>query len=130
MGRPRKYSDLYGPQKAYLKTEKGKKALKRYETSEGRLAKQRERTRIRQGTIVDKRQWFLDTYGDIETALNLLDEKEQLVITRLYGLDGTKRMTQGAIASELGVTQQMISLIKKAALGKLLPLKQELESSD
>ena len=130
MGRPRKYKDLYGAQKAYLKTDKGKEARKRYETSETRLASQRERTRIRQGTIVDKRQWFIETYGDIEAALSLLDEKEKFIITHLYALDNGKRMTQTALAEQLNVSQQMISLLKKAALKKLLPLQQEPQSTD
>ena len=61
MGRPRKYSSLYGRQEAYFKTEKGQAALKRYRTSEERLRKERDRARRKRGTIVDKRQWFIDT---------------------------------------------------------------------
>ncbi|MDJ0719375.1 MAG: sigma factor-like helix-turn-helix DNA-binding protein [Prochloraceae cyanobacterium] len=130
MGRPKKYDDLYGRQEAYLKTPAGKKAVKKYEAREDRRASQRERARIRRGTIVDKRQWFIETYGDIEAALSLLDEKEKFIITHLYALDNGKRMTQTALAEQLNVSQQMISLLKKAALKKLLPLQQEPQSTD
>ena len=121
MGRPRKYEnfDIYAPQRAYLKTEKGKEAVKRYNASESAKAIKREWKRRHDGTIVDKRQWFLDTYGEIEAALNLLDQQEQLVMTRLYGLDGSKPMIQKAIAEELSVTRQRIAQIKKKALETL-----------
>ena len=123
MGRPRKYKDLYGSQKAYLKTEKGKQAVKRYQLSEKRQAKQRERARIRQGTIVDKQRWFIDTYGDIETALDLLDSNERASIELYYGLTGEQPLTQNAIGEKLGKSGSTISRLNKAALAKLEPLK-------
>ena len=129
MPKPRKYSDLYGAQKAYLKTEKGKQALKRYQTSEKRRIKQRERARVRRGTIIDKQQWFIDTYGDMDTISSFLDEREQEVITLIYGLDGSEPTKQKDIAEYWGKSPQFISGIKKEALAKLEPLKQSLASS-
>ena len=123
MGRPRIYPDLYGPQKKYHSTEKGKAALKKYRSSEAYKAKQRERARIRRGMITDKQQWFIDTYGDPAVALELLDQKEKLVIKYLHGLDGGPPLTQKAIASMMECSFQWISQIKKSALKKLAPLK-------
>ena len=128
MGRPRKYADLYGPQKKYHSTEKGKAAIKKYESSAARRASQRERARIRRGMIVDKQQWFMNTYGDSVVALELLSQKEKLVIKYLYGLDGGPPLTQGAIASMMECSRQWISQIKKSALSKLTPLKKAIDS--
>ena len=128
MGRPRIYPDLYGPQKKYHTTEKGKAALKKYRSSEAYKTKQRERARIRRGTIVNKQQHFLDIYGDPAVALESLNQKEKLVIKYLYGLDGGPPLTQGAIASMMECSRQWISQIKKSALNKLAPLKKAIDS--
>ena len=129
MGRPRIYPDLYGPQKKYHSTEKGKAALKKYRSSEAYKAKQRERARVRRGTIVDKQRWFVDTYGDPVVALELLNQKEKLVIKYSYGLDGGPPLSQVAIASIMEYTKQRISQIKKSALKKLAPLKKAIEDN-
>ena len=129
MGRPRKYEGLHDRNKKYHSTEKGKAAIKKYESSDARKASQRERARIRRGTIVDKRQWFIDTYGDIETALKLLDKREQFVVIHLNGLDGNPPMTQEAVGEELFLTGSRIGQIYKGALNKLAPLKEDLDSN-
>lgn len=129
MGRPRKYKDLYGPQKKYRSTENGKAAIKKYESTERRKAAQRERSRIRQGTIADKRQWFIDTYKDPGVALELLNQKEKLVIKYSYGLDGGPPLTQLAIASMMECSRQWISQIKKSALNKLAPIKRAIKDN-
>lgn len=130
MGRPRKYTDLYGPQKKYHSTEKGKAAIKKYESSDARKASQRERARIRRGMIVDKRQWFIDTYGDPVVALEMLSRKQKLVIKYLYGLDGGPPLTQEAIASMMECSHQWISQLKKQAEKKLAPLKKASSDDD
>ena len=132
MGRPKKYEelDIYAPQKAYLKSEKGKEALRRYRTSEKGRANFREWARKKRGTIVDKRQWFIDTYGNIETALNLIGDRDQITaIDYYYGLNVEHRLKQTEIGEILGKSQSQVSdLIKKAKV-KLEPLKQSVASS-
>ena len=131
MGRPKKYPelDIYAPQKAYLKSTKGKAALKKYRTSEKGKAKARDLARRRRGTIVDKQQWFIDTYGDVDTALDLLSEREQKVVELYYGLDTGESLNQTAIANQLGTSIATVSRTKKEALAKLEPLKQSVASS-
>ena len=126
MGRPKKYQgfDIYAPQRAYFKTEKGKKAIERYESSEARKISRLDWQRKKRGTIVDKRQWFIETYGDIETALALLEPDQRTSIELYYGLTGDEPLTQDAIAVKLGKSNSTISRINKAALAKLEPLKQ------
>ncbi|MGF1490698.1 MAG: sigma factor-like helix-turn-helix DNA-binding protein [Prochloraceae cyanobacterium] len=119
MGRPKKYQDLYGPQKAYLQTEKGKEALKRYRSSEKVKIRERNRARTRRGTIIDKQQWFIDNYGDIENTLNILDDKQRQVINLIYGLDGNEPITQKDLAERWGKSPQWISQLKKSALNKI-----------
>lgn len=121
MGREAKYSDTtYGRQKAYLKTKKGKAALKKYQSSEkGKQIKKDWWHKNRSTTPLDRRQYFVEKYGDAQSLLCLLNEKEKEVITRHYGLDGTKPITLTAIAKEKGKSQQWISQLKKSALNKL-----------
>jgi len=125
MGRPKKYQslDLYAPQRAYFKTEKGVKAIERYENSENRKIKKLEWQRRQRGTIVDKRQWFIDTYGDVEKALALLDLEQKFTIELYYGLMNNQPLSQKEIADKLGTSQPQISRIKKAALQKLDAMK-------
>ena len=130
MPKPRKYKDLYGARKAYRQTEKGKEAVRRYNASEAAKASKRKWKRKHDRTILDKRQWFIEQYGDIQIALNLLDEREREVITLVYGLDGNEPVKQKEIATRWGKSPQWISLIKKDAEEKLLPIKLKLESSD
>ena len=132
MGRPKKYDkfDIYAGQRAYLKTSKGKEAKKRYNTTEAARASKRKWKRKHDGTIVDKRQWFIDTYGDIEKALQLLNDRETDVITKIFGLNGSPPLKQKDLAAQWDKSPQWISEIKKEALKKLLPLQQEPQSTD
>lgn len=130
MGRPRKYDSLYGRHEAYFKTEKGKEAVKRYQRSEKRKTIAREWARKHRGTIVDKQQWFIDTYGDIETALALLNPEQRTAIELYYGLNGNPSMTQAAIAEKLGKYQPEISRINKDALKALEHLKKANEDEE
>jgi len=131
MGRPKKYQvlDIYAPQKAYFKTEKGQEAIERYEKSEARKINKRDWYRKRNGTIVDKRQWFIDTYGDIDLALAKLNSLERASIALYYGLYGDKPLTQAAIGEKLGKSRPTISKIKKAAIAKLNAFKETVNSS-
>ena len=122
MPRTKKYAGLYGRQEAYKKTEKGKEALKRYESSEARRAQKRELARRKRGTIVDKQQWFIDNYGEIEVALAPLEDlQEREAIELYYGLTGEKPITQSAIAKLMGMSQPKISQIIRDGLKKLKP---------
>ena len=123
MPRPRKYKDLYGAQKAYRQTEKGRETLRRYNATDAVKASKRDWKRKRDGTIVDKWQWFIDTYGDPVVALSFLNQKEKLVMKYLYGLDGGPPLTQDAIAALMECSHQWISQLKKKAEDKLAPLK-------
>ena len=123
MGRTRKYKSLYGRQEAYFKTDKGKEALKRHLTSETRRTKQLEWQRKRRGTIVDKQRWFIETYGDIESALAVLDPDQRASIELYYGLTGDEPLTQNEIGKKLGKSGSTISRINKAARNTLESLK-------
>ncbi len=130
MPRPRKYQSLYGPQEAYRQSERGRTTIKQYESSEARLAQKRDWARKNRGTIVDKRQWFIDTYGDIETALAMLGDREQITaIDYYYGLNVEQRLTQTQIAEILGKKQPDISDLIKKAKAKLEPLKQSIANN-
>ncbi|MCD8367916.1 MAG: RNA polymerase sporulation sigma factor SigK [Clostridiales bacterium] len=48
-----------------------------------------------------------------------LGERERLVITRRYGLDGQKPLTQREIAAQLGISRSYVSRIEKKALHQL-----------
>ncbi len=128
MGRPKKYDtyDLYAPQRAYFKTEKGKTAVKKYNESDSAREIKKEWARKKRGTIVDKRQWFIDNYGNIETALAQLNDRERFVIELNYGLSGEKPLTQVAIAKKMERSNSVIGAIKKSGLAKLEPLKNKI----
>ena len=129
MGRPKKYEgyDIYASQREYSKTKKGKAAKKRYNATDSAKASKREWKRKHDGTIIDRRQHFIDTYGDIETALKLLDKRQQYVIIHLNGLDGSEPMTQKEVGKELFLTGSRIGQIKDDALDRLEPLKKKNE---
>ncbi len=126
MGRHSKYQgDPLGPQKAYLQTPRGKAAYKRYQISEKGKTKKREwarRERLKQ--LSSKPQKFIDKYGDLDAALNLLDDREEEVIVRIYGLDGNLPIKQKDIAEEWGTSHQWITQIKQSAIAKLEAAKQ------
>ena len=126
----RKYKNLYGRQEAYKKTGKGKKALKKYESSDARRAKKREWARKKRGTIVDKQQWFIDNYGDPVKALAILnDEDEREAIELYYGLTGFEPINQTAIAKILNKSQSSISQILRDARNKLTLLEEPATNS-
>ncbi|MDJ0728308.1 MAG: sigma factor-like helix-turn-helix DNA-binding protein [Prochloraceae cyanobacterium] len=130
-GRPKKYEDPYGKQKAYFQTAKGKAALKKYESSEQRKEQKRNWARKNiSKTTSDRKQYFIDTYGDIEAALKLLDKRTRYIMIHLYGLDGSEPMTQEAIGKELFLSGSRIGQIKDDALDTLEPLKKAPESDE
>jgi len=123
MGRPRKYSDLYGAQRAYHQTEKGEDVLKKSQGSKKEKQRKKNWWRENRGKFKsDRRHYFIATYGSIEKALNLLTSRESLVITHIYGLDGNPSLSQSAIADLLGKSQQLVSKLKQSAENKLKPL--------
>ncbi|MGF1490110.1 MAG: sigma factor-like helix-turn-helix DNA-binding protein [Prochloraceae cyanobacterium] len=130
MGRPRKHPGLYGRNEAYFKTEKGKEALKRYQTSDKKRTVAREWARKKRGTIVDRRQWFIDTYGDIETALALLEPDQRASIELYYGLSGEKPLNQEEVGEKLGKSGSTICRLIKAAKEKLEPLKENVHNCE
>lgn len=48
-----------------------------------------------------------------------LGERERYILTRRYGLDNTKPLTQRELAEEMGISRSYVSRIEKAALEKL-----------
>ena len=121
MPKPRKYDDLYGAQKAYRQTEKGKEAVKRYNASADARASKRKWKRKHDGTIANKQQWFIDRYGEVERALAVLNPEERMTLELYYGLTGDNPLSQAAIAQKLGKSQSSISRVKQSAEKKLLP---------
>ena len=55
-------------------------------------------------------------YAFVESCLS---ERERYIITRRYGLDNKKPMTQRELAEEMGISRSYVSRIEKSALGKL-----------
>ena len=124
MPRPRKYTNRSEAQKVYRQTEKGKATEKKYQSSEKAKKIKRDWWRDRYAKKPkDRRQHFIDTYGDIEVALRLLDKREKFVVINLNGLDGSEPMTLEAIGVELFLTGSRIQQIYKDAEKKLIPLK-------
>ena len=72
----------------------------------------------------DRRQHFIETYGNIKTALNLLDPKERKVITYLNGLDGNQPLSQKEVGEKMYFTSSWVSQVNRNALKKLDRLKQ------
>ncbi len=54
-----------------------------------------------------------------EAVHSCLGEREKLVITQRYGLDGQKPLTQREIAAQLGISRSYVSRIEKKALHQL-----------
>ena len=128
MPQPRKYPSLYGRQKAYRQTEKGKATEKKYRSSEKAKQVRREWWRNKYGkSPLDPQQYFIDTYGDPVVALKLLNQRERLVIKYLFGLDGDPPLTQKAIATMMECSSPWINRLKKKALKKLASLKKASE---
>ncbi|MBT8197378.1 MAG: sigma-70 family RNA polymerase sigma factor [Acidimicrobiia bacterium] len=55
----------------------------------------------------------------LDLALALLDEREQLVLKLRYGLDNTEPQTLSQVGGELGITRERVRQIESRALGKL-----------
>ncbi len=135
MPRPKKYdNDLYGPQRAYFKTEKGKAALKKAQSTEKVKEKKREWWRKNKGKHsiprVNRKQFFIDTYGDPHYSLQIIEDETQRKVVELYfGLSDLPPMNQSAIAEQLGTSRSTVSRTNKEALAKLEPLKQSVANS-
>lgn len=55
----------------------------------------------------------------IREALGRLDEREQVIITMRYGLDGRRELTQKEVADMMGISQSYISRLEKKILARL-----------
>ncbi|MBQ8509887.1 MAG: RNA polymerase sporulation sigma factor SigK [Clostridia bacterium] len=55
----------------------------------------------------------------IRDALSHLSEREQLIITLRYGLNGGRELTQKEVADMLGISQSYISRLEKKILSRL-----------
>ena len=120
MPRPKKYDQLHARQAAYHQTEKGKAAVKKYEDSERAKARKRRWWQEHKGSEpVDLRQQFIDTYGQINQALEQLNEREQQVVSLYFGLADGKPHTLVEIGTQMGLSKQRVGQIKSAALKKI-----------
>ena len=55
----------------------------------------------------------------LEKELNLLTEREKIIMTLRYGLNNTDDFTQKEVAEMLGISQSYISRIEKKVIKKL-----------
>ncbi len=135
MPRPKKYdNDLYGPQRAYFKTEKGKAALKKAQGTEKFKEQKREWWRKNRGKNsiprTNRKQFFIDTYGDPHYSLQIIEDEAQRKVVELYfGLSDDPPMNQKAIANKLGTSIATVSRTNKEALAKLETLKQSVANN-
>lgn len=121
MGRPKLYNEPSESQAIYRKTEKGQKALKKYETSpRGKARKRRWWSEHHSTTPINKRQSFIDIYGTPQVALKGLKEREKQVLTLYFGLDGNRPKTLEEIGQHFNLSRERIRQIKSAALGKIV----------
>lgn len=56
----------------------------------------------------------------LKDYFNVLNEREKEIITKRYGLNNSKEITQKEIANELGISRSYVSRIEKRALTKML----------
>ena len=56
----------------------------------------------------------------LASELNMLNDREKLIMTLRYGLNNTKDMTQKEIADDLKISRSYVSRIEKRALTKML----------
>lgn len=61
-----------------------------------------------------------DSISLLKKYLEILSPREKEIITKRYGLDGNKEITQKEIAKELGISRSYVSRIEKRALTKIL----------
>ena len=57
---------------------------------------------------------------DLSKYINILDEREYMIISLRYGLDGNEELTQKEIAAMYDISRSYVSRIEKRALSKLL----------
>ncbi len=55
----------------------------------------------------------------IRDAIGQLDEREQVIITLRYGLNGGRELTQKEVADMMGISQSYISRLEKKILARL-----------
>lgn len=70
-------------------------------------------------TVIDEVQARLDTERIRDTMLNVLTEREYVVVRLRFGLFGAYRMAQREVAELLGISRSYVSRIEKKALSKL-----------
>ena len=51
--------------------------------------------------------------------LNMLNDRERLIMTLRYGLNNTKEYTQKEVATMLGISQSYISRIEKKVIRRI-----------
>ena len=56
----------------------------------------------------------------LDKYINVLSDREKIIITKRYGLNNTDELTQKEIAKELNISRSYVSRIEKRALTKLL----------
>jgi len=125
-GCPKRY--LYRGQINYLKIAKETDSIQINKLK--KITKKAAKIRVKTDQKIARKQDFIDTYGDIEAALKLLDQKARDIIIHLYGLDGSEPMTQDAIGKKLFLSSSLIGRIKHEALDRLEPLKKAPESDE
>jgi len=60
-----------------------------------------------------------DLRKELDGAMADLPEREQRILRRRFGLDGTEPQTLGEIASDLGITAERVRQLQNAALGRM-----------
>ena len=55
----------------------------------------------------------------LTNALEKLSERERLIITLRFGLDGRQERTQTEVADQLGISQSYISRLEKRIISRL-----------
>ena len=58
--------------------------------------------------------------GELAKYINILDEREYMIISLRYGLDNNEELTQKEIADMYDISRSYVSRIEKRALSKLL----------
>ena len=61
-----------------------------------------------------------DNINKLKTYLDVLSEREKMIIIKRYGLNGNEELTQKVIAKKLNISRSYVSRIEKRALTKLL----------
>jgi len=121
MGRPRIYENPSESRAAYKQSEKGRKANKKYESSpRAKARKRRWWNENHSSAPVNRKQSFIDTYGEPKLALEGLKEREKQVLTLYFGLDGSQLRTLEEIGQLFNLSKERIRQIKSAALRKII----------